>query len=69
MSADEGIPLLVYALEKEEDDRIFLRWVQAAQTVMSFDAFKESLRPKSKKTDKEVLDDVEHILTSFEERR
>ena len=45
LPADDGVQLLVFAFSKEQDERLFQRWIGAAQYQMSFDEFKESLKP------------------------
>ena len=47
LSADESVALISYAMEQEEDEKIFQRWIPIAQNFMTFDAFKESLRQKT----------------------
>lgn len=37
--------LLSYAFNKEQEDRLFIRWVDQAQYQMSFEDFKQSLIP------------------------
>ena len=69
MDAEAGITLLEYALEQEEDQRLFERWVQDAQYSMSFESFKESLKKRPAKSEKAVLEDVENILCAFEKER
>ena len=69
LEAEDGILLLEYALEKEEDALIFSRWVQGAQYTMSFDSFKASLARKPEKPAEEVLEYVGNILQAFEQER
>jgi hypothetical protein len=45
LPADDGVQLLVFAFNKEQDERLFQRWIGQAQYQMSFDEFKESLKP------------------------
>ena len=45
LPADDGVQLLVFALNKEQDEKLFLRWIGQAQYQMSFDDFKQSLKP------------------------
>lgn len=65
MPADEGARFLLFVMRREEDERIFQRWLMF-QTEISFDDFKEQLKPKRMKSEKEVLKDVESILKSWE---
>lgn len=45
MPIDDGISLLAFGLEKEDDDKLFARWVGFAQYEVSFDDFKRKLKP------------------------
>lgn len=63
MEADEGLSLLLYALEQEEDALLFNRWVNGLQYSISFDEFKQKLKPVRQKSEKEILADVKHILS------
>lgn len=63
MEADEGLSLLLYALEQEEDALLFNRWVNGLQYSISFDEFKQKLKPVRQKSEREILADVEHILS------
>lgn len=69
MPADEGVRFLLFVMSREEeellDSRLFARWIPY-QAEISFEDFKEQLRPKKMKDDKEVLKDVESILKSWE---
>lgn len=56
--------LVEYALEKEQDDMIFLRWCIGYQTI-SFEEFKRSLQPTKQKSDNAVFEDVEQILNAM----
>lgn len=62
LPADEGISLLEFAFEQEQNDKLYLRWVQSLQYSMSFDDFKNQLKPATFKRDEEVFADVEKIL-------
>lgn len=73
MDANAGVALLEFAFEREEDEKLFERWVQREQYSISFTAYKEELKKAQKqmsvKSTKEILDDVENILNSFEKKR
>ena len=45
LPAGDGVQLLIFALNKEQDERLFQRWILHAQYEMSFDDFKRSLLP------------------------
>lgn len=68
MDAEEGIDLLLYAMEAEENDRLFQRWVNGYQH-MSFSAFRDELTPKPDRPTEEILEDVGSILNSWEVTR
>ena len=62
MTADEAICLLSFGFEREEDDKIFARWLPL-QDVISFDDFKESLiRRTVLKSNREIMKDVNEII-------
>lgn len=60
LPANDGVQLLSYAMNKEQDDRLFMRWIGQAQYQMSFDEFKQSLIPVRIDTKKtmEQLDEL-----------
>ena len=66
MPADEGMAFLRFISDKDEESLLFQRWIVSAQFEMSFDEFKEKLKPKPMKDDEEILQDVEDILRSLE---
>lgn len=65
MNIEDGLSLLLFAFEQENDSLLYMRWIVGAQFQMGFDEFKDALIPKIQKSDKEILDDAEKILTSF----
>lgn len=65
MPADEGVAFLLFAMDKEEEAMLFQRWLVSAQFEMSFDEFKEKLKPKIV-DDRKTLQDVENIMKSWE---
>ena len=68
LSADDAVALISFAFEREEDEKIFERWVPIAQNFMTFDAFKESLRQKTGIiNEKAVISDVMDIIGSMEQ--
>lgn len=69
MDIESGTDLLFFALEKEEEHLIFLRWIQDAHNAMSFDDYKTALQPKIPRADEDVFNDVGNILASFEAGR
>jgi hypothetical protein len=62
----EGIKLIEYGIEKEQEDKLFQRWVAGYQHSESFDDFKNKLINKhisDNKTEEEILSDVAVILS------
>lgn len=60
--------LLIHAMEAEETDRIFQRWINGYQH-MSFDEFRAELVPKPEKPTEEIMEDVESIMKAWEVTR
>lgn len=66
LPADEGIRLLLYALEKEDDDKLFTLWVASKQCFeRSFDEFKASLKP-AVVDEKETLAKIDRWMETTE---
>lgn len=68
MDAEDGIALLLHAMEAEETERIFQRWINGYQH-MSFDAFRAELTPKPDKPTEEIMEDVGNIMQAWEVMR
>ena len=64
LEIDEALTLIDYAISQQEDELLFSRWIVEAQNHMSFDEFKEKLRPLKLRADEEILEDVFKILES-----
>ena len=62
MPVEDGISLLVYAFEKEDEDKLFDRWVNAAQYEVSFDEFKSKLQPVAI-DEKKTLEDIDELMS------
>lgn len=65
MDPDEAIAYLDYLTKRKEEDMLFQRWISGPQFSMSFERFKEELKPVPIKKDEEILDDVFKILEMF----
>ena len=65
MQADEFISLLSFAFGKEEEDRIFLMWIQSGMYVMSLEEFKRSMQGPKRIDEKAVIADVMGIIESI----
>lgn len=59
----EFFNLLEFAQKQKEDELIFQRWVAGPQFQISFDTFKEQLKPKPLKDNREILSEVRDILS------
>lgn len=68
LEAEEGIALLLHAMEAEEKEHIFQRWINGYQH-MSFDAFRAQLTPPEKKSEAEIMEDVSGIMHAWEVTR
>lgn len=63
LPAEDGIRLILFALEKETDDKLFALWVGSNQcSQQSFNEFKESLKPA--RFDENVLDRIDQLMES-----
>ena len=61
MPVDDGISLLTYAFEKEDDDKIFARWVGFAQYEVGFEEFKRRLKP-AKVDEKKTIERIDDLM-------
>lgn len=59
----EFFNLLEFAQKQKEDELIFQRWIAGPQFQISFDTFKEQLKPKPLKDNQEILSEVRDILS------
>ncbi len=66
MELEEALSLIEYAFTQHEEELIFQRWIHDIHLHMSFDEFKQKLKPPIVKSDEEILDDVKDILALFE---
>lgn len=69
MPLKTAVAFLDFAFGREEDDRIFFRWASNPFVDVSFEDYKNALKPRSSKPDKEVMQDVESIMTSYDRER
>lgn len=60
--------LLIHAMEAEETERVFQRWINGFQH-MNFDDFRAELTPKPDKPTKEIMEDVGNIMRAWEVTR
>ena len=61
MPVDDGISLLTYAFEKEDEDKIFARWVGFAQYEVGFEEFKRRLTP-AKVDEKKTIERIDELM-------
>lgn len=64
LPAASAVRLLKLIEEKNADDMLFQRWCVYAQNIMSFDEFKEKLKPKAFRPESELMADTEKILNA-----
>ena len=62
MPLDDGISLLAYAFEAEENDKLYARWIGFAQYEVSFEEFKRNLMPV-RVNEKETLEEIDELMT------
>lgn len=62
MPLNDGVALIDFGFEKDEEDKLFQRWIVGSQYEMSFEEFKRKLAQPVFKPTQEVLDDVAKIL-------
>ena len=52
---------MTFAFEKEDDDKLFSRWIGYAQYEVSFDEFKRKLKP-ARVNEKKTLEDIDKLM-------
>ena len=69
MQADDAISLLIFAFEKEEEDMLFLRWIQEAQHIMTLDDFRAALQSSGKRiNERAAVKDALGIIEAMREK-
>ena len=63
MPLEDGISLLTFAFEKEDDDKLFSRWIGQAQYEISFDEFKRQLKPV-RVDEKKTLEELDRLMAT-----
>jgi len=61
MPVEDGISLLAFAFEKEDDDKLFTRWVGFSQYEIGFDEFKRRLQP-AKVDEKKTIKTIDKLM-------
>lgn len=59
MDADDSVPVMLQAKQRETEEKIFQRWINGYQWEMGFEEFKRTLRPFTSGDAKEILKNVE----------
>lgn len=62
MDIEAALSHIEFLKNKYEDELLFQRWIHDIHLHMSFSEFKESLIPKPKKSETQILDDVKDII-------
>lgn len=62
LDIQDAYEFIEYLMEKELDDKLFLRWAVGYQSEMPYEDFKTALMPTKAKTDEEILEDVFDII-------
>ena len=68
MPVDDGISLLTFAFDKEDEDKLYARWVGFAQYEVSFEEFKRKLMPV-KVDEKKTLEKLDELMEKTNWRR
>ena len=58
---NDGVSLLLYAFDKEDEDKLFTRWVSGPQFQYGFEEFKELLKPV-RVNEKKTLEDLDDLM-------
>ncbi len=62
LELEEGMDLIEYVFEQVGDEMIFQRWVHDLHLHMSFEEFKQKLKPQPMRDEAEILGEVKDIL-------
>ena len=52
---------MLYAMEKEEDDKLFARWIAGPQLQYGYEEFKELLKPV-RMDEKKTMEDIDSFM-------
>lgn len=61
MPLNDGVSLLLYALDKETEDKLFARWIAGPQLQYGYEEFKKALQPVKINED-DILDEIDEIM-------
>lgn len=59
MDADDSVPVMLQAKQRETEEKIFQRWINGYQWEMGYEEFKRQLQPFTSGDAKEILKNVE----------
>lgn len=67
MPFEEGYEMMQYALNAENEDKLFVRWINGYQQIMGFEEFKNQIGVNSRqerdtRTAEDILDTVRGII-------
>lgn len=63
---DEGYEFVKNALEREKEEKLFLRWVVGYQSTTTYEEFKHKLmQGTDNRSSEEILNGVESIMNAF----
>lgn len=63
LDLEEALSFIDFAYEKQTEELIFQRWIPYQH--ISYEEFKAQIKPQEIKQEKEILKDVEKIITLF----
>ena len=63
MPVEDGISLFTFAFGKEDEDKLFARWIGFAQYEVSFEEFKRKLMPV-KVDEEKTLEKLDELMGS-----
>lgn len=69
LDLEEALTLIDYAVSQKDEELLFARWIAGTQYQMSFEEFKQGLKPIEVLEDEEILDDVFKIINSINPER
>lgn len=61
MGIEEALSLVEYALEQQEEELLFQRWIHDMQFQISFNDFKDKLKPVSFEPETKIEDILEEV--------
>ena len=65
MDPEEALAFIRFLQEEDTEDKLFQRWCAGPQFEISFEEFKNKLKPVPIIPDEEILDDVFDIIKSI----